>query len=333
MLTTKFLFASVACVLVPVAVQAHHSPAAFDMSREIVLEGTVVELDWKNPHIYLTLEITGPDGVVRRQEAEAAPVGSVLTYGVRREHLEPGSRIVLRANPSRREGGIVRALSFAASDGSVLLLDAIGSRSVSFQGPTVPAEGVGGKWALPPAAFLARVLVQLPLTPPAAAARAQARQAPGAEMQCGKESPPPFLGPTLYGIEVSNEAVVIRADGEGDSSRRISLIETAHPADLELSVKGHSIGRWEGETLVVDTVGFVAQVSGRGLPLGPATHLVERFSVSDDRLHLIYDVRIEDPDNLLEPVTYSMQWDHRPELEFSGLECDAEIDARYLQER
>jgi hypothetical protein len=303
------------------------------MTREIVLEGTVVELEWKNPHIYLTLEITGADGVVRRQEAEAAPVGSVQTYGVRREQLEPGTRIVLRANPSRREGGIVRALSFAASDGMVYMLDAIGSRSVTFQGPTVPAEGVDGKWALPPAAFLARVLVQLPLTPAASAAQAQARQAPGAEMQCGKESPPPFIGPTLYGIQVSNEAVVIRVDGEGDSVRRISTVEMAHPADLEPSINGHSIGSWEGETLVVDTVGFVAQVSGRGLPLGPATHMVERFSLSQDRLHLIYDVRIEDSANLLEPVAYSMQWDHRPELEFSGLACDAEIDARYLQDR
>jgi hypothetical protein len=333
MFVKKLLFASVGCVLVAATAEPHHSPAAFDMTREIVIEGTVVELEWKNPHIYLTLETTGADGVVRRQEAEAAPVGSVQTYGVTRAHLEPGTPIVLRANPSRREGGIIRALSFAASDGSVRMLDAIGSRSVSTLAPTVPAERLVSKWVLPPAAFLSRVLAPLPLTEAAQAARAQAMQVPDAETLCGKEIPPPHLGPTLYGIEVSDEAVVIRADGEGDAGRRISLVETAHPADRQPSVKGHSIGRWEGETLVVDTAGFAPQVSGRGLPLGPATRLAERFSLTEDRLHLVYAVTIEDPDNFLEPVAYSMQWDHRPELEFSGLECDPEIDTRNLQDR
>lgn len=329
----NLLLVPAALVLIAPVVEAHHSPSAFDMTQEIVIEGTVVALEWKNPHIYFTLETTGADDGVRQYEVEAPPVGSVRTYGVSREDLEPGTRIVLRANPGRREGGTVRALSFAASDGSVKLLDATGAGTVSMLSPSVPAAGLAGRWALPPAAFLSRVLAPLPLTATAQAAVAQAMSAADAQTLCGKEIPPPYLAPVLYEIDVTAAEVVIRTDGDGDVARRISLTETTHPAGLAPSASGHAIGHWEGNTLVVETAGFAPQVTGRGLPLGPGTRLVERFALTDDRLHLSYEVRIEDPENFTEPVAYAMQWDHRPELEPSGLPCDAGSDRRYLQYR
>jgi len=63
--------------------------------------------------------------------------------------------------------------------------------------------------------------------------------------------------------------------------RTIHLNETAHPANIEPSVAGHSIGRWESDVLIVDTVGFkpgVLSADGRVLH-SDQLHVVERFSL------------------------------------------------------
>ena len=105
--------------------------------------------------------------------------------------------------------------------------------------------------------------------------------------------------------------------------------------DLEPGFYGHSVGRWEGDTLVVDTTQFAEHKQGNaqgGLPSGPRKHLVERFNVSDDRKHLDYAIVLEDPDYLAEPVTYRSQWDYRPDLEPTGLKCDLEVARRFLSQ-
>jgi len=63
--------------------------------------------------------------------------------------------------------------------------------------------------------------------------------------------------------------------------RRIHLNETAHPADIEPTVEGHSIGRWENDVLIVDTVGFKPGVlsADGGTMHSNQLHVVERFSL------------------------------------------------------
>lgn len=86
-----------------------------------------------------------------------------------------------------------------------------------------------------------------------------------------------------------------------------------HPAPdtLKLTVNGHSIGRWEGDTFVVDTVGF----SGRNdLSIGgqvhntPTGHLVERFTLAADgqemHAHFVY----EDPMRVTKPYAWDFVW-------------------------
>src|SRR5690606_41670293 len=63
--------------------------------------------------------------------------------------------------------------------------------------------------------------------------------------------------------------------------RRVRMNGT-HPQNLSPSYVGDSIGRWEGNTLVVDTVGFngYAELDSRGQPTSAALHTVERFTPS-----------------------------------------------------
>ena len=60
---------------------AHHSQAMFDTSQEILLEGTVYRFDWVNPHMYLTIQTTDPDGNPALVEGEGLAITQALVDG------------------------------------------------------------------------------------------------------------------------------------------------------------------------------------------------------------------------------------------------------------
>jgi len=84
-------------------------------------------------------------------------------------------------------------------------------------------------------------------------------------------SSPPF------DILQREDEILIISEREG-GSRHVYMDGRSHPADVEHTSNGHSIGHWEGDTLVIDTIGFLgfAGVPGGGRR-GPNTHLVERY--------------------------------------------------------
>jgi hypothetical protein len=79
--------------------------------------------------------------------------------------------------------------------------------------------------------------------------------------------------------------------------RTIHLDLDAHPAELEPSVTGHSIGRWDGDVLIVDTVGFapgILNADGR-VPHSADLHVIERFILDPDVPALRREYVAEDP--------------------------------------
>ena len=92
--------------------------------------------------------------------------------------------------------------------------------------------------------------------------------------------------------------------GQFGFKRTIHLNMTEHPADLEPSRAGHSIGRWEGDALVVDTVGFTTDtfLGNQGMRHSDKMHIVERFRLaSPDRLEV--QTTVSDPEALTKPLT------------------------------
>lgn len=85
--------------------------------------------------------------------------------------------------------------------------------------------------------------------------------------------------------------VTMLGEVDGNRMRRIYTDGRPHPEDPDLSFHGHSIGHWEGDTLVVDTVGIVPQAliattEGVGAPNNGDMHIVERLRLVDpDTLH------------------------------------------------
>jgi hypothetical protein len=85
--------------------------------------------------------------------------------------------------------------------------------------------------------------------------------------------------------------VTLLGETDGNRLRRIHTDGRAHPADPDPSFHGDSIGHWEGETLVVDTIGvlpqsFIAVSEAVGVPNNGGLHVVERIHLAGpDTLH------------------------------------------------
>jgi hypothetical protein len=96
--------------------------------------------------------------------------------------------------------------------------------------------------------------------------------------------------------------------------RVIPIDGTPHPADPDPTWMGDSIGHWEGDTLVVDTIGFNDKTE---LPGGyrhtEALHVVERFHRTDLN-NLDYEATVEDPNVFEKPFTISRGFPLRPDL-------------------
>jgi hypothetical protein len=91
---------------------------------------------------------------------------------------------------------------------------------------------------------------------------------------------------------------------EEEGYRQIFLDGRSHPKDLNPTWYGHSIGKWDGDALVVDTVGFndVGTLNPDGVPHTEQMHLLERFR-RPDLGHLEIEVAIEDPKVFSKPWT------------------------------
>jgi hypothetical protein len=86
------------------------------------------------------------------------------------------------------------------------------------------------------------------------------------------------------------------------STFRVIPLDAAHPDDILPSSMGNSVGRWEGDTLVIDVIGFNDKtwLAGTGTFHSDALHIVERYTrVSRDRID--YEVTMEDPNVLTKP--------------------------------
>ena len=130
--------------------------------------------------------------------------------------------------------------------------------------------------------------------------------------------PRQFLTP--YGVEFVEmqdlKRIFIMDIGGPHTFRTIYMDGRAHPKNLEPSYYGDSTGKWEGDTLVVDTVGFnEAFWISRGIPTTDRLHMIERFTRNDSNT-MKYEVTIDDPGAYTASWTagFQLSWDQGLEL-------------------
>ncbi len=317
----------------PYGVGAHHSRAAFDTTVEVLLDGTVADVTWANPHTYFKVETLDGAGKTVLQEVEVGPLSTLQPLGLTRATIVPGERVTVRANPNRRgPGHLVVGLEVTKSDGQVFPLHVV--RSGRPLPPAAAAAGLAGRWVPANDGFMGivRESRNWPLTD---AGRTGIADGAGDSQGGCTAWPAPLLMalPMLRTIAVSGDRVSLAFDWMG-ASRTVRLDLPEHPRGVEPTLQGHSIGRWEGDALVIDTVGFLPHEEGAGfgVPSGEGKRLVERLALTADRTRLDYEFTVQDSFSLTEPVTYRMQWVHRPDLEPTGDACDETIATRFLRE-
>jgi hypothetical protein len=93
------------------------------------------------------------------------------------------------------------------------------------------------------------------------------------------------------------------------------------PAEIEPGYFGRSVGHWEGNTLVVSTIGIKESVEYRNVPHSPEMRITERIRlIAPDRLR--DEITIEDPAVLEEPWTFSFEFDRLPGYEIMEYVCE-----------
>ena len=81
---------------------AHHSQAAqYDASKKVTIEGTLVQVQFRNPHTFVHVEAPDDKGVVQRWSIEWGGAGQLTLQGLTRTTLKYGDVLTITASPSR----------------------------------------------------------------------------------------------------------------------------------------------------------------------------------------------------------------------------------------
>ena len=82
---------------------AHHSFAAFENSKNVIVMGTVKELQWTNPHIFLQVLVPDATGRVEEWSLESVSVGTARRLGWKPDILKAGDQVTAYLHPLRDE--------------------------------------------------------------------------------------------------------------------------------------------------------------------------------------------------------------------------------------
>jgi hypothetical protein len=88
-------------VLMTTLVSAHHSRAMFDVDTLVSVEGVVTDVQWRNPHMWVTLDVPGADGKMESWGFEGSGAASMVASGISPQILKVGNKVKIIAHPGR----------------------------------------------------------------------------------------------------------------------------------------------------------------------------------------------------------------------------------------
>jgi len=325
-------FVLIALAFAPAAL-AHHSAAAFDTRQEVKATGTITEFTFRNPHVYMTLRVRKPDGSTVTLEIEAGAASTLNPLGFTKDSIAVGDVVTIVGNPARaKPDALMLGRDLYKGDGTYYPLN-IASRSV-YAGRNEAATTIAGTWFSPLTEFngFLGAARNWPLTEAGKAALAKFDPKATPQKDCLPVGVPTLMFyPVADTITVQRDRVVMKVDWM-DSERIIFLDGRKHPPASETFLHGHSVGRWEGDTLVAETTNFKEHPIGlsTSLPGSTRKRVTERFRLGQDGKALNYSGVIEDPVYLARPVEWSGQWQYRPNMPHSNEKCDLAVARKFL---
>ncbi len=330
-----YLAAFVAILLGAPPGLAHHATApAYDRGRVIELSGEITDVRWRNPHIHLTLRTGDAAGESASWDLETNSVSIVSRFGLSPDLVAPGTRVRVAGNPGRIDEHALWLTNVLLEDGREILF---GSAYLPrWSQDTVGAADMRGAITadLTGSLGIFRVWTSIggggalwndsyPFTPQAAAVRAAfdpVRDDP--TLNCALKGMP-LIMEQPYPMEFVDESdeIVLRLE-EYDTVRRIAMTDHETARARPASILGNSVGRWEGDVLVVETTHVdYPWFNKTGIPQSDAVHIVERFELNADGSRLEYEMTVTDPATFTEPVVLTKRWGYRPNDEVRPYEC------------
>ncbi len=114
--------------------EAHHAFAAeFDATKPVKVEGTIVQVEWTNPHTWFHVDAVGPDGKVQHWMFEGGGPYALIRRGFTKDYLQPGTKIVVEGFLSKGVPFRANARSIKYPNGQTLF--------VGSSGTGAPADG------------------------------------------------------------------------------------------------------------------------------------------------------------------------------------------------
>ena len=313
---------------------AHHGAGLYDMRKNVELEGKLTRLDFVNPHTYVYFDVVGNDGKVIAMKCEMRSATTLRRSGWSPDMFKPGVSIKVTGHPHRDDPTACTVETLTLGDKPTLeryqqLSDAksVDRTKRPFRLPN-GKPNLAGEWAQEQHVLATPPGGRTGLVPISQAAAIRAGKLPMPKGPAGWFPPPVTLTPAgraaaealtkrptsenprlscqITSIlfdwvfdgainRITQSANAIKMEYGAGLTRTVHMDMTAHPANVVPSRGGHSIGRWDGDTLVVDTIGFEPGSLSGNLPHSGKLHVVERFTLNPTTLELTRNIVAEDP--------------------------------------
>ena len=334
----KITVAVLLLVLAPLSF-SHHSFTRFNQKTIVEIDGELVSYRWRNPHILFHVRGVDSSGQEVVWKVEGHSLSILRRTNASPEGLEVGDRVKLAGWPTVRPSNEIFVHNMLLPDGTELLLQGgvsprwntgvtLGSEEVWEVGGTA-SDNTGR-------AGLFRVwstqfghghdplwLDEYPLTDSAKQKFSEWDPVTDTAAPGCKPKGMPLIMEQPYPIEFvrNDDAILLRME-EYDTVRTITMMDERSTIDSTRSILGHSKGRWDGNTLVVETDGVDFPLfDSNGIPQGRNPSFIERFRVSDDGSQLLYELTAADSETFTEPVNLTRNWVWRPGERVEPYEC------------
>ena len=336
-----------AIVLIPAVTFAHHGLGGrYDQDSTLELEGEVTRILWRNPHIRLSLSVTGENGDAASWAVEGTAPTIIQRFGITEGMVNEGDLIRVAGFPSSRGINEISIHNLLLPSGEELVLDPRfqarwSDDTVGEEGSflriregdgSAPELGIFRVWAttiaqpgsypLFPEAANPELSQRYALTDEARARLAAFDPATDNPMRAdcmAKGMPTIMEQPYPMEFVEDGDTILMRIE-EYDLVRTIHTGAT--PPDGAPSLLGHSVGAWDGPALVVTTTHVDwPHFNQMGVFQTPDVEIVERFTPSDDGSRLDYRLIVTDPAVFAEPPVIEKFWLWDPKLRVEEFNC------------
>lgn len=320
---------------------AHHSFAPhFDASKPVSISGTVTRYEARNPHSYLHMSAVDENGRTQEYMCESHGVTQLTRNGLKPDMFTAGTRLRVSGSLSRHSPYMCFFDSVEFADGRTVSVN--GPRGVSRPATAstqAPRNDIFGTWLLAPVANRStsgpQPMIQL-LTP--AGEKAVAAYDPFRDdptFRCDPVAIRRVWGAPGTPLAIAQEGsdVVLRHEWM-DVRRVVHTDMKVHPTGGPRTSLGHSIGYFEGDTLVIETANYAAGVLNqyveqpgqptRGLLHSAALTSIERLHLDAARQRLVVEIDLLDPQFFTRPFPRSTQEYAASDLKIEPFNCSPE---------